>query len=537
MAEKDQFDSEWDNTRFPAERDTGVIMGLDWAQVIFLSVFGLGASVAMVFVLGFPFGMLAAIGNLLIAAAIGIPRFWGRSSLLWAFTAVRFLWRGSKGQLRYQRRLSVVSTSADRQQWEQDPDSRPGRDKHTRVEPGEGYRLHLPGELNELRVYHLPDGAGFVFDRRRREGVVIARLQTRRAFALESNDDQEERTRGFRDQITNLSGIKGVSRIQMSDQTTMVSGAKVKSFYEQKRAEAPRVSSPDGEGTVPLSGPAINPWTHHAYQDYIAGAQEQPLHEMWLTIVLSAHDLERRSLAAGGGLRGFMEVSLGVMGNVEQMVAASGLKVIGWHTPRSIGALSKTTWDPSSALEVSDREGDWAGASPEASGPTGIEVSAIQIWSDGWFHRTFEISEWPRGQARLGFLEKLVFAGPFRHTVTVVFKPKDIRMAMRKTQQRKADIGTATRMMSKMDRPETLEHQRELEDVEKEELDLMEGHAAVDVVGLITVSAKTEEEIESHAADIKAKATAANCEIRPVMLQQDVAFTAAAMPYGRAILA
>ena len=46
-----------------------------------------------------------------------------------------------------------------------------------------------------------------------------------------------------------------------------------------------------------------------------------------------------------------------------------------------------------------------------------------------------------------------------------------------------------------------------------------------------------EPEIESHAADIEAKATAANCEIWSVMLQQDVAFTAVAMPYGRAILA
>lgn len=511
-------------------------MGLDWLQVIYLVIFGLGLSMVMVFSLGFPLGILAAVGNLLVAAMIGIPRFWGRSLLMWAFTTVVFLFRGAKGQLRYQRRLSVVSTSADRREWAQNPDTIPGRDKHTRIEPGDGYRLHLPGELGELKVYDLPGGAGFVFDPRRKEGIIVARLQTRRAFALESDDDKEDRTRGFRDQITNLSGIKGVTRVQMSDQTTMISGAKIAAFYEQKRAEAPRVPSPDGNGAVPLSGPAINAWQHYGYEDYIGEAQDQPMHEMWLTAVLSASDLERRILAAGGGLRGFMEVSIGIMGNIEQMVSASGVKVIGWHTPRSMAALARSTFDPGSALEISDREGDWAGASPESAGPTGADVSPLQVWSDGWYHRTFEISEWPRGQARLGFMENLVFAGPFRHTVTVVFKPKEIRGALRKTQQRKADHQSAAKMRRNLDRPESLEHARELEDIEAEELDLLESNAAVDIAGLVTISAKTEEEIESHAADIKAKATGANCEIRQVVLQQDAAFTAAAMPFGRAIL-
>lgn len=536
MAKREEFDSEWDNTRYPAERNTGVIMGLDWVQVIFLVSFGLGASFLMFVTGGFPLGVVAAVFNLVVAALIGIPRFWGRSLIMWIYTTIVFLIRGAKGQLRYQRRLSVVSTSADRDEWTQNPDSLPGRDKHTRIEPGPGYRMHLPGELAELKVHHLPDGAGFVFDPNRKEGIIVARLQTRRAFALESDDDKEDRTRGFRDQITALSGIKGVARVQMSDQTTMISGAKVHAFYEQKRAEAPRAPSPDGNGTIALSGEAINPWHHASYVDLVQNAQDQPLHEMWLTVVLSAPDLERRTLAAGGGLRGFMEVALGVMGNVEQMVAASGVKVIGWHTPRSMAALARTAFDPSSALEISDREGDWAGASPESAGPTGADVSPTQIWSDGWYHRTFEISEWPRGQARLGFLGKLVFAGPFRHTVTVVFKPKDLRGAMSKTQQRKADHQSAGKMRRKLDRPESLEHERELEDIQAEELDLMEGNAAVDMAGLITVSAETEEEIESHAADIKAKATASNCEIRPVILQEDAAFTAAALPFGRAVL-
>lgn len=536
MAGNDQHESEWDGARYPREKTTGVILGLDWAQVIFLVVYGVGVSAALVFTLGFPLGLVLGFLNLIVAALVGIPRIWGRSLVLWVWEAVRFLVRGAQGQLRYEREIPVTATSAERDEWEQEPESKPGRDKHGRIIPGPGYRLNLPGEHAELKVYDLPGGAGFIFDPKRKEGVLVARLETRRAFSLESDEAMEDRTRGFRESITALAGVPGIVRVQMSDQTTMVSGNRVRAWYDEKRADAPRVPSATGNGTVPLSGENINAFHHAAYLDFIDDAQDQPRHEMWLTVVLDAQKLERRALTAGGGLRGFMEVAVGVMGTIEQIVTAAGVAVTGWHTPRSVGALARTAFDPDASLEISDREGDWAGAHPESAGPTGAVVGPNYLWSDGWHHRTFMVSEWPQAQARLGFLDSLVFAGHFRHTVTVVFKPKDIRGALRKTQQRKADWKTGSKLRQKLDRPESLEHEQEIEDIENEELDLMQGNAAVDVVGLVTVSGVDEEELESNAADMQAKAAQANLELRPAILQQDSAFAATALPFGRAIL-
>lgn len=73
MGTRENLDSEWYGTRFPRERHTGVIMGLDWLQVIYLVVFGIGLSMVLVFALGFPLGVLGAVINLIIAAGIGIP--------------------------------------------------------------------------------------------------------------------------------------------------------------------------------------------------------------------------------------------------------------------------------------------------------------------------------------------------------------------------------------------------------------------------------------------------------------------------------
>ena len=51
--------------------------------------------------------------------------------------------------------------------------------------------------------------------------------------------------------------------------------------------------------------------------------------------------------------------------------------------------------------------------------------------SDEVLHRTFKISEWPQAHARLGFLDKFVFAGDFRHTVSLYLRPRGVRGAFR----------------------------------------------------------------------------------------------------------
>lgn len=528
-------ETEWDGTRFPREKNTGVILGLDVPQVIFLCVV-IAIAVTIIFTLGFPGGLFLGVLFAIGGGAVGVIRFWGRSLIEWIWESIKFLIRGSQGQLRYERELPVVATSNELEEWDDEPEARPGRDKHGRVKPGKGYTLALPGEHANLTVYDLPGGAGFIFDPIRKEGIVVARLMARRAFNLESNEDMEDRTRGFRDSLNGLAAVPGVSRVQLSDQTTMVSGSRVKAWYEEKAAEAPRVPAANGAGTVPMSGENVNPFLHRSYLDLIEEAEDQPIHEMWVTIVLDVYKLQNRALAAGGGLRGFMEVAQRVMSNIEDVVKLSGVTITGWHSARSVAALSRSAWDPDATLEISDREGEWAGASPESAGPAGGDAAPTYLWSDGWYHQTFMISEWPQLQAHIGFMEELVFAGSFRHTVSVIFRPKDRGKAKRKIQARKSDWETAQKMRQKMDRPESMEVQQERVDIANEETELMQGHVPMDIVALITVSGATLEELESHSADVRSKAIQANCEIRSAVLQQDSAFCAAALPFGRAML-
>ncbi|WMY80041.1 SCO6880 family protein [Citricoccus sp. I39-566] len=521
-----QLDSPWDGARFARERTTGVMLGLSWSQVTALGA-TLGLMLLMVFTGGFPRGFFTALVIGAAAAGVIVPRVAGRPLIGWAGLWLRYLLRGARNQLTFVRR--EATTVDDAPAVPAAPALSPGdtsavRDKAGRIIPGAGARFRLPGEANELRVYTLPTGAGFVYDPRRGEGIVCAKINTSKAFTLESFDAQEDRTANWREAISAIARMPGVARVQHADQTTLISGSKVMEFYHQKGVEAAAAGRPAGED--------INPFLHAAFVELMAEAQDMPVHETWMTIVLSKDKVAKRIKSLGGGLPGFMEVASSVMTTVEGTLPASGTTVQAWHSPRSLAALVRSAFDPQASVVISERSGDWVGVAPDSAGPVAMEVFTDHVRTDGYLHRTYKVSEFPQSQARLGFLEPLVFAGDFRHTVSVIWVPRDARGALNHLQRRKADWRTTTRLLDKLDRPHTLEHDRELEDITREEAELVDGHARLDLAVLVTVTGADEMELEANCADLLARAVNASCELRVVYLEQDTAMLAGALPFG-----
>ncbi|GFZ85346.1 hypothetical protein GCM10011359_13080 [Nesterenkonia alkaliphila] len=549
--------SEWDGTRFGREESTGVVMGLGWDQVIFLGV-GVLICVPIVVAVGFPTGLLIALVIGGGFALVGIPRVMGKSLIRWAFTIMKFGWRKKQGQTEYVQPVDGLEAGLDATGtiYRQNELVAPGdsqvlpdyesvdgpirpeddtpRNKKGRIKPGKGHRFKLPGEINELRVFQQPGGAAFVYDPRRKEAVVVAAIMTDKAFALEAFEDKEDRLRAWAGVLSGLSRIPGVARLQFSDQTTIISGAKVMAWYERKRLEAP-TRDIDGD-QVQMSGPGIDPILDGSFVEMMNHQDGQSLHEPWLTIVLSQDVLARRIQANGGKLRGFMDTALGVMRVVESALPDSGTRVVKWHTPRSLAALIRSGFDPLSTMEISDREGDFAGVAPDSAGPMHAEWTLDRFESDGALHRSFVISEWPQAQAQLGFLDRFIFAGEFRHTVSLYVKPRDTRKALKDNERRKADWQTNETVRSRLGKQPSLRHTRQIEDIEREEAELVESHAPVKIACLITVSATTEQELEANCGDLRTRAAEAGCEIRLLGGEQDSGFIAGALPLGRLAL-
>lgn len=523
-------DSEWDGTKFGREQTTGVMLGLGKEQVIFLSI-GAGLVLLVVIALSAPASVLLGIMIGLVFAGIGIPKVQGVALVVYLWRLMVYMLRGSKGQLEYVQR-DDAETGALLPLLDEDPTSpvlgkkvgheennEVDRDKKGRLVPGTAQRFVLPGEAHELLAYTLPGGAGMVFNPRRGEALVSAKIRTTKGFDLESFDVQEERTGGWREAISAMMRTEGVVRMQATDQTTLMSSKSVKAWYERHS---------DAKG----SGDDIDPFLHSSFLDLMDQAQDMPVHEKWLTIVISRGKIAQRIRANGGGLPGMMQMMLSVMATVETTVLRSGALVAAWHSPRSLAALSRSAFDPGSSVQISERSGDWVGAAPHSAGPMAMEVFKDSVTTDGYWHRTYKVSEFPQKQAQFGFLEALVFAGEFRHTVSVFYSPGEPRKALKTLQKRKADHNTTKTMLAKMHKEPSLEHVREREDIDAEEDQLVSGHAPVKLSVLITVTGSDEMELAANCDRVLQRAVESNCELRPLMLEQDTAFLAAALPFA-----
>lgn len=524
--------SDYDGVRFGREQTTGVLLGLGVPQVAFLAV---GAGLVLLFMIGLsgPVGWLLALVTAALFTAIGLPKHKGMPLVVYLWKLLRYGKRGITEQLEYvykdnaevgaglvlldEEPTSPTLGALVNDDGETEPDV--DRDKKGRLVPGVPQRFVLPGQAHELLAYTLPGGAGMVFNPRRGEAMVTAKIRSTRGFDLESADAQEERTVGWREALSAMMRTEGVVRVQASDQTTLISSQSVKTWYERR-------SSVEGAGAD------IDPFLHQSHLDLMDHAQDMPVHETWLTIVIARGEIPHRVRANGGGVPGLMQLMLSVMGTVEGTLLRSGALVKAWHSARSLAGLSRSAFDPGSSVEISERSGDRIGAAPHAAGPMAVQLYRDRMATDGYWHRTYKVSELPQKQARFGFLEPLVFAGEFRHTVSVYYTPGNPVKAKSTLQKRKADHKSSSNMLDRMGKEPSLEHVREREDIDDEEDQLVSGHAPVQLSVLITVTGSDEMEMEANCDRLLQRAVEASCELRPVILDQDTAFLAASLPFA-----
>src|SRR5699024_1053255 len=117
-------------------------------------------------------------------------------------------------------------------------DAEPQRDKKGRIKPESPAGINLPGSHGEMLVYTLPGGAGMVYDPRSHEAMVVAKLETTKAFSVESVGAREGRIGCFSEAMNDLSALPGVAWWKLSDQTTLIRGQHGEELYRDKQSAA-----------------------------------------------------------------------------------------------------------------------------------------------------------------------------------------------------------------------------------------------------------------------------------------------------------
>lgn len=296
-----------------------------------------------------------------------------------------------------------------------------------------------------------------------------------------------------------------------------------------------------GRSALPVDAPA-----HRSYAGLVAGAgAATSRHEVMLAVQVRAGGSAARSVrAAGGGDAGGCAVVLREAQTLRRRLGEADITVEGVLDPRALATVIRRTGD---ARPLSSDRGEGVtvdGAGEEAAGcrrplPTGwpwplaTEVRWDSLRTDGAWHATYWVAEWPRVDVGPDFLGPLLL-GPVRRSVSVVMEPLSPSAAIRQVEQaRTADLADSE-LRRRGGFLATARRAREQALVSRREEELADGHASFRFSGYVTVTAPARDLLESACEATEQAAAQCRLELRRLYGEQDQGFTCT-LPLGRGL--
>lgn len=250
----------------------------------------------------------------------------------------------------------------------------------------------------------------------------------------------------------------------------------------------------------------------------------------------------------GGGDEGRAAVAFRAATRIRMELASAGITESGWVPPRGIAAVMRSAFDPASDAMVTRRGGGTgdsfggdsglpSGVAPVAAGPMSMVPTRKTLVHDGAYSRTWWISEFPhaRGGVPIGFLRQLLLEVRWRHTVSTLLQPLDRRQANRRLIQTLSTQDAKREINRKMRRRTSRADQREEADLDRVEIDAVEGYGTYRLAMVVTVTAESLRLLELAAAEMESAMN--NCGLEPHVwyVETDQAFFMGALPLARGL--
>jgi hypothetical protein len=167
-------------------------------------------------------------------------------------------------------------------------------------------------------------------------------------------------------------------------------------------------------------------------------------------------------------------------------------------------------------------------SSPGGSGapwPLGVDERWSMYRTDGAWHVTYWVEEWPRIEVGPDVLVPLLLGGQGRRTAALVMAPVAPAQAVREVEAaRTADLADEE-LRRRAGFLATVRRRRQAEGVIRREVELAEGHGDYRFSGYLTVTAADRAELDNACAEVEQSARRAHLEIRRLYGQQEEAFT------------
>jgi hypothetical protein len=352
--------------------------------------------------------------------------------------------------------------------------------------------------------------------RDRASGTMTAVLAVRgRSFALLDAADKERRLAGWGAALAALSREGGpIRRVQWLERTVPGDAEALTRHLERERL-------------LPSEHPALA-----SYLELIAEAG--PLgqdHECFVALtVRPARHVGARAAAPVVAL--LREIRL-----LEGQLRIAEIDVDHALGDRELGALIRTAFDPWSRVDIGRRAGlhsDLPGPRPEQAWPSSTVESWASWQTDGTWHVTFWIAEWPRTEIGSDFLAPLLLQSSAQRSLSLIMAPLPPSAGVREAESARTAQAADEQLRQRAGFLTTARRQREAEGVVRREAELSDGHAPYRYSGYVTVTARSPDELDTACGEVVQAAHQCRIELRRLYGVQDAAFMWA-LPLGRGL--
>lgn len=482
-------------TAFPRRPRPGIVMGLRAGQVALL------ASALLVVVLALFTGAFPgptrglALGFVIALVVLAVATVEGRPAYLWLATRASHGLRARRGHTSFAKPIHVGSLA-----------------QHPTIDRGVGL---LPGRAASIQLHEL-DGVGYLVHPH--QGTVTAIIEvTSPEFLLRDPVDRNARVAGWGRVLAAATRTGAIRQVQLLERSIPDDGSELAAYTDAHLTSEP-----------------LQLTLADAYRDLVGelrGGADR--HQAFLAVTVNRAAASSRIKAAGGQIAGLIGAWQQEYALLARLLPSAGLAVVEHLSARRIAEVVRTAYDPASVLTMAPGQG----VDPSVAGPTAGREEWDHLRADGAFHAVLWVAEWPRAHVAADVLWPVIFPSGVHRTLSLLYKPFTRAQSEAAIRAKHSEILQSSWLKDKLGRVETLADSKELDDVLAREAELLAGHAEVGLVGMITVTAGTIEQLEADVTAIHAAATQASLDLRRVYGQQLQAFTAAALPLGIEVIA
>lgn len=471
---------------------SGIFLGLGAVQCVLLG----GAMFLAVVAISAGLPVLVAAVPLFCAGVVSFARVSGHAVWEWLPLGVSWLWATATGRRRWAPPLPL---------WPADADEPPP----------------LPPCLAGLDLVDVAwrPGAelGAVRDAQRHTLTALVPVKGAQ-FVVEARADQERLLAGWGDVLSQFATEQGV--------VSHVSWSHLARPSRLQRHVAWLTNAP-------LAGPSESTALASYGELLDVAATISTVHDVVVSVTVARDRLSRRD-GGGNAEERLRQVLATAVEALLRSLRAAGVEPDPPLTVEGLHRLLRIRIDPCGQPPRSGRLVERLGLVPTSSaGPLAVETAWRSVRVDGAWHRTWWVATWPRLAVPPSWLEPFLSGDGITRTMTVTLAPVSTHQSRRRIERDLVKLESDATTKEERGRRVDARHQRTTQALLEREQELVAGFAEMSYVGLVSVAASSEDELEEHAEIVEQLAHESGMELRVLDGRQDLAW-AAALPLGLA---